>query len=159
MKASHVLPPLTAVALVGIWNFQSWQAVHTLKDECAGLNRRISSARLSSASDDSANQEERRTPTAAFQKGMPIDWHYLLAQVRHERDVRSRLGVDERALQDLHWRIGEMSGRELEMVLDEIAALGLDPADRTLLEQEFIRPFISKEPVRLVGQCNRGRSV
>lgn len=147
MKAFHALPPLTAVAVVGLWNLQSWQAVHFLRYECSGLHRRVSTARFPIAHEDQSSEEERRVKAATLRARKPIDWHYLSAQLRLQTHSRGRLGIDNQALQDLSSRIGEMSGQELAKALDEIAALGLDPADRALLEQEFFRTFISKEPV------------
>lgn len=156
MKAVHALPPLVAAAVVGYWNFQSWQAIHTLTAECLGLQRRISTTRLPAAPEDPAKQQERRTQAGTLWEGKPLDLHYLLSQTRLQRDSLGRHAIDERYQQHLHSRIEEMGGQELAMVLDEIDALGLDPADRALLEGVFFHPFIYKEPVlaleRLAGR-------
>ncbi len=145
MKALHALPPLVAIAVAGYWNFQPWQAIHTLKAEIQSLHFRISGARLPVVPEDEESGE-RGMREAPVRTPRPPDWQYLSEQLRLQRNPQNRQVSDEPALQELGARIHEMSLEQLVMALDKIAALEMDPAVRAMLEAEFCRALISKDP-------------
>lgn len=146
MKPIHAIPPALALVAVLLWNLPPWRAGQALEANSQNLRERIETARAPAASGARETLEPRLPERAITRERKAIDWRYLSAQALLAEKRNNADEVDDVALESLRERLSEMTREELLTALDEIAALGLDPAARAKLEALFVEPLVEKDP-------------
>lgn len=145
MKLRHLLPPLAAAVVVGVWIGVQRSAVTQQRRAVAELHERIRAAE-----NPDGKGFQRRPPSAAagrdrFEgKDGRIDWMAVLHQLQ-SRGGESTL-TDIRTSLRLHERFNAWSAAELADALHEIRNLDIDDADRLKLEQQLAGPLGNKDP-------------
>jgi hypothetical protein len=143
LKATHFIPPVVALVLVGAWNASQWRQISSLSADSAELRGEISAAKGSrGVSSDSAELAATRKSSGTTRKP-PADWRDLAARMAElERgDV-----TNVRAAVDFQQRLSEMSREEIIAALDEISGLELSDEERRVLEGLLIDPLIKQDP-------------
>ncbi len=146
MKLTHAVLPAAALVAVLIWNFPPWRTRQTLESSSQNLRGQLDAARRSPTQEIREKRQPPAAETEVARDRKPIDWRYLVAQVRLSETNSSGVPPDEDALNDFIERVAEMSRDELLTALDEIAALGLEPGIQAQLEAAFVEPLIEKDP-------------
>lgn len=137
MKPSHLLPPLAALAVCGLWLGFRERSISTLEEGTALLRQHVELA----GSGGADNRDRSLATARAREKKEVIDWRRIAgsqAAAEGKLDLRERL--------QLQARLQEMTGAELLAALDEIAALDLDEAARLDLEGALIGVLAGKDP-------------
>ncbi len=135
-----------ALVAVLLWNVPPWRAIQVLEANRHNLRGRIDVARVPAASEVRETRERRAPEMAPTCPPKPINWRYLVAQVRLAEKSISGESVDELALYNFSVSLVEMTREQLLTALDEIAALGLEPDLRARLEAAFVEPLVEKDP-------------
>ncbi len=143
MKLTHAVLPATALVAVLLWNLPPRRMVQALETSSRNLREQQAAARLAPPQ---AIREKRQSRAAASQFARDrksIDWRYLAAQL-----LLSEKGelADEEALNNFTERLAEMTREQLLTAMDEIAAIGLEPAIQAKLEAAFVEPLVEKDP-------------
>ncbi|GAA5481460.1 hypothetical protein [Haloferula sargassicola] len=141
MKTRHLLPPLLAVLVVGLWLGSTQARLKRVQTETKLLQERIEKKAQAGASPHGADAQAGTTPAAEAKK--PIDWK----EIGEALSAGQRGGMpDLRVLMKMQARLLEMDRDELVAALDEIAALDLSPEIRQGLEQMLVSNLAEKEP-------------
>ncbi len=143
MKVTLSIPPVLALALVGVWTTHQNQSIFTEENANATLQKEIASAR-SSGPDTDPSRSRPSGPASAAKHKVPLDWKKTVAQFA-EMD-RNGGSVDERAMERLRRCLDAMSKEELVAALDDISAPDLSEVSRSILERSLIRLLMTKDP-------------
>jgi DNA-binding CsgD family transcriptional regulator len=146
VKPTHAIPPAAALVAALLWNLPPWRAVQALEANSLSLRERIDAARVPAAREVRETREASSQESDAAREAKPIDWRYLAAQARLSAKPNSSEPADEQALYDFSERLAEMTREQLLTALGEIAALGLEPEVRAMLEAAFVEPLVEKDP-------------
>ncbi len=142
MKPILLLPPVVALVIAGTWLASQHQAISTLEQETAALQKAIA-AQLSGGGGESSRSKQESAAKLAKEK-QPLDWKKIAAQLTES--MQSGGMGDMRENMRLQQRLQAMSKEELVTALDEIAALDLSKESRAMLEQMLIGPLAGKDP-------------
>ncbi len=152
LKATHLIPPLAALVLVGSWNVAQTRSISALGHDTAELRVRVSAAATSTS--DSADHSTADTSPSR------IDWKQMPAKIAafHHDGEKAQL----RAIIDLQQRLQKMSRGELIAALDEIDALGLSESEREEIVTMILESLIKLDPqyalARFVDQIESSSS-
>lgn len=140
LKASHIIPPILALAAVLAWNLAESRSIRSLDAGTRELRGKIASARGSGVSAVAGG----RKPKTPLKIGGAIDWKGMSQRIAAMQDGGGT--SDIRAMMDFQQRLSGMTGDEIVAAFDEIQALGLEEDERSLLEEMLIEPLIEKDP-------------
>jgi len=139
LKATHLIPPLLALALVGIWNFRQMRSISSLERDGAELRQEIAAVES-----EAAVRSSRPEPTTGSAAPAPIDWKQLPAAIS---DVGNRGETAQlKALIEFQQRLKNMTREELIAALDEVEALDLTADQREEILEMILESMIKLDP-------------
>jgi hypothetical protein len=138
LKATHLIMPLAALALVCVWNVAELRSASALGGKVALLRGKITTARQAGISAEGMAASEKSKPAS---QAAP-DWRNLATLLDSDSGEKSQL----KALLDFEKRLAAMSREELIAALDEIDSLGLSEDQRAELLEKLLGPLIEKDP-------------
>lgn len=151
LKATHLIPPLAALVLVGGWNVAHMRSISSLKRDAAELRVNLSAARVSPPG---------VTPSTASASQGPIDWKQMPSRIAEFQQGGEKAQL--RAMIDFQQRLKNMSREELITALDEIDALGLSENDRDEMLTWILESLVKLDPqyalARFVDQIESSSS-
>ncbi|MCX6866945.1 MAG: hypothetical protein NTV46_12155 [Verrucomicrobia bacterium] len=147
MKLIHWLPPLVVLVIVGIWIGIQRLSISAMENENAMLQKHIAAVR-SLGPRSASLHTQAGAPEKLVQANGAIDWKEFAAQLAEVQ--RSEGTGDMRTKVHLQQRMQAMSPQEICAALDEIAALDLPAAARTMLRQVLIQLLTQKNPALAV---------
>lgn len=158
MKPLHLLPPVAALAVAGVWLGFQQRSITTLEKETVLLRQHVEAAKHAASADGDPSLAAARGNGKKAGDPDAIDWKNLadtMAKAEHG-------GMpDMRAMVKLQAKLMSLSGAELTAALDEIAALDLSKDARRSLENMLIGLLAQKEPKlvldRYIDRLNDGR--
>ncbi|MEO6473823.1 MAG: hypothetical protein ABIQ96_01805 [Luteolibacter sp.] len=153
MKASHMIPPLSALILVGVWNASQMRSISSLEHDGQELRGKISVALASGSVPDAPHAKGGHSAAKDA-----IDWKRMPAAMAAVRNGGEKAQL--RAMIDLQQRLKNMTREEMIAALDEIAGLDLSDEDREALIAMILEPLIKLDPqyalARFVDQIESG---
>ncbi len=146
MKTLHVIPPVAALLVSGVWIGLQRQSMNSLRHETAVLTGRIDAAMAAAAvgTQPASRNGSARKPATDLEN---MTWQELSAAIA-EAGNHATPGL--RFMAALHRRLLAMSPEELLAALDEIEALE-PPADAKLIEA-FLDVLGEKAPKALLDR-------
>jgi hypothetical protein len=143
MKITSTIPPVLALALVGVWITYQRQSISAEEGASASLQKQILVARSSGPGADPTRSKNATSASAAEDKA-PLDWKKNLTQFAEmeQNDGSS----DRRAMVRLNECLESMSKEELLAALDDIAALVLSHESRFTLECSVMGQLMARDP-------------
>ena len=142
LKASHVITPLIALALVAGWVGTQRRSISLIEEQSLVLQKRITAARGSVAGKDLSESGKLAWNKISDTKA-PLDWKKVAEQLAESQ--RDGMG-DIRTTIRLQQRLHAMSATEILAALGEVAALDISAASLELLEQTLFGPLLEKDP-------------
>lgn len=140
LKATHLIPPVAALVLVGAWNAVQLRSISSLESDISGMEEKISTA-LASGAVPAAVRPSKSSPATRKQ---PHDWKDLSARLLEMQNGGNR--TDLRAGVNFQQELAGMTKEEMTAALDEIAGLDLSDEAREALESLIIAPLIREDP-------------
>lgn len=141
LKATHLIPPVAALVLVGIWNAVQMRSISSLESDAASLRKKISTALAAGDFPAVSSRSSKVILTAGKQ---PRDWKDLSARLLEMQNGGGR--SDLRAGVNFQQELAAMTKEEMTAALDEIAGLGLSDEARETLESLILAPLIREDP-------------
>jgi hypothetical protein len=138
LKATHLIMPLAALALVCVWNAVELRSASALGGKVALLRGKITTARQAGISAEGTAASAKSKPAS---QAAP-DWRNLATLLDSDSGEKSQL----KALLDFEKRLAAMSREEIIAALDEIDSLGLSEDQRAELLEKLLGPLIEKDP-------------
>ncbi len=144
LKPSHIIPPAVALVAVLGWNLIQWRSISEQVEEGRILRERIETARSPGVSGIDSATGARLSKSKGSTASEPIAWRHLAVRMA---EMRKGGGMsDMREIMRLQKQLADMSREEILAALDEIAALGLEPDARKMLEDVLVGPLIERDP-------------
>lgn len=145
LKATLLIPPLTALVIVATWNSIQLGSISALERDGVNLRQQISTA----LAPQNVHPDSVASTHSVRSMGLPgkdaIDWRNLSARML---EMQNGGGMsDMRGMMNFQQRLSKMSMAEVIAALDQIAALSLSDEARQVLESMLIGPLIEKDPV------------
>lgn len=157
MQSIHVLPPVLALAISGIWLGGQHRSITDLEQQSSLLRKEIAARQNSEGT--VAGSRTSASGKEAKDKG-PIDWKKIAANIEESRNGGG-MG-DMRTMMRLGQQLMSMDKEELAAALEEIASLDLPESSRMMLESMLIGPLIEKDPemalTKFIGRINDEQS-
>jgi hypothetical protein len=144
LKPSHIIPPALALVAVLGWNLIQWRSISEQEEEGRILRERIETARSPGISGMDSAPGTRLLKSQGSTASEPIAWKNLAVRMA---EMRKGGGMsDMRELMRVRKQLADMSKEEILAALAEIAALGLEPDARKMLEDVLVGPLIERDP-------------
>lgn len=140
LKATHLIPPAVALALVGAWNVSQLRSISAMEHDAADLKGKI--AKVVASSDPQPSARAAKSPSAGRRQA--VDWKQLSASLVAQENGGGMSGV--RAGVSFQQQLDGMSKKEMIDALDEIEALDLSTEQREALEEMILAPLIREDP-------------
>lgn len=137
------LPPAVALLVVGSWMGIQRRSIATMQADNVMLCQQLAAARPAVPDGDSPPAKPAGLDQLAKDNKGRTDWKKLAGQLAAME--HGGMG-DLRTMIRLQQRVQAMTRDELVAALDEIAALDLPDASRSMLEQLLIDPLIRQDP-------------
>ncbi len=144
LKATHLIPPVAALVLVGAWNAVQLRSISSLENNAGFLREKISTALAAGNLPAASSSTDRPNKGAAATGKQPHDWKELSARLLEMQNGGSR--SDLRAGISFQQELAGMTKEEMTAALDEIAGLDLSAEARETLESLIIAPLIREDP-------------
>jgi RNA polymerase sigma factor (sigma-70 family) len=138
MKTTSLALPLIALLTAGAWFASQRQAIASLEDRNASLEKRLAMTTKTSVRDGSG-----KFRFTADTKG-PANWKMIAAQLIAMRTTDQ--SSYNKVWRSWQLRLASMEREELAGELDRIASLELLPEENTILTEMFVEPLIDKDP-------------
>ena len=143
MNLIRLLPPAVALVLVGTWLGVQQLSISAMESENGLLRKAIAAARLVAPANDFAHGKTALADKAPADTN-PLDWEKLAGQFV---ELQKSGGTgDPRPMLRFQQRLQAMNRDQILAALDEIAALNLPAASRSLLEQPLITALMEQDP-------------
>jgi len=145
LKASHLIPPVAALVLVGAWNAVQLRSISSLENNAVVLREKISTALASGnfpTNSSAATRPNKATPSTRGKQ--THDWKDLSARLLEMQNGGGR--NDLRAGVNFQQELAGMTKEEMTAALNEIAGLDLSAEARETLESLIIAPLIREDP-------------
>ena len=144
LKATHLIPPVAALVLVGAWNAVQLRSISSLENAAVTLREKISTALASGNFPAVSPSADRRDKVTLSARKETRDWKELSARLLEMQNGGGR--TDLRAGLNFQQELAEMTKEEMTAALDEIAGLGLSDEARETLESLILAPLIREDP-------------
>ena len=144
LKATHLIPPVAALILVGAWNSVQLRSISSLENDASAMQEKISTAVAAGNFRPVAASTDRPKKVTATDRKQPHDWKELAARLL---EIETGGGRDDlRAGLSFQQELAGMTQEEMTAALDEIAGLDLSDEARESLESLILAPLIREDP-------------
>lgn len=143
LKASHLIPPAAALALVVSWNAIELRSIASAETETSALQEKISTA---AAAEGGAHAPliAKSAPKAEESNGRESSkWQDVSTRIRNSRNSEKARML---AMAEFEKKLADMSQQEKIAALDEIEGSDLTAEERQSLESAILDPLMKEDP-------------